>query len=171
MSERPLNERPAARSVNPNAVPPTRSETSITNAPPNFLGGLGCFGWAVIVAAVIVLISLIGLGIQGLFPNSPMSSGSETYNVSPETPDPRSTFKISAACDAGMAASAADPTENGEKLLKETGNLCNSQDEWEAALYKYPGAIGGADSSYLDGSEFGLLCRSYPEVKICKGKN
>lgn len=170
MNDRPLNERPAARPTKPKTVPLTQPGTPVSDTPPSFWSRLGCFGWSFLIAAGIVLISAIGAGIQGAIQSAQMSSGSETYDVSPETPDPRSTFNISAACDAGMAASAADPTENGEKLLKETGNLCNSQEEWEAALFKYPGAIGGTDSSYLDGSEFGLLCRSYPDVKICKIK-
>jgi hypothetical protein len=67
-----------------------------------------------------------------------------------------------------MAASAADHTANGERLLKETGNLCSSQKEWEAALFKYPRAIGITDGNFLDGKEFQLLCNAYPHVKLCR---
>lgn len=171
MSERPLNERPAARPTKPKAEETSQAESPQYVAPTSFWSSLGCFGWSLLIALAIVVISAIGAGIQGAIQNSQMSHGSETYDVTPETVDPRSTFQISAKCDAGMAASAADPTENGEKLLKETGNLCSSQEEWEAALYKYPRAIGIVDAKFLDGSEFNLLCGSYPEVKICRNKN
>lgn len=172
MNERPLNERPAAR-----PVPKPKSESPIEDdgpveyvTVPSFWSSLGCGGWAMVVIVGIFIFAFVGSSIQSAIDNANDSSGQVTYDVEPETVDPRTTFNISEKCETGMAASAADPSENGERLLKETGNLCGSQEEWEAALYKYPRAIGIVDAKFLDGSEFGLLCNSYPEVKICKGK-
>ncbi len=170
MNERPLNERPAARPSKQKPEVVSEITTPQPVSKPSFWSQLGCLGWTFFVILGIGIISIIGSSIQTAIQSAQNTSGSETYEVTPEIPDPRSTFKISAACEAGMAASAADPSENGEKLLKETGNLCTSQAEWEAALYKYPGAIGIVDSKYLDGSEFRLLCGSYPDVTVCKGK-
>jgi hypothetical protein len=171
MNERPLSERPAARPSKPKTEPVIETASTTPPVQSSFWDNIGCFGWAAIIIFGILLISTIGGSITYWIQNSQASSGSETYEVSPDAIDPRSTFKISAACDAGMAASAADPSENGERLLKETGNLCSSKEEWEAALYRYPRAIGITEAKFLDGSEFGLLCGSYPEVTICRNKD
>jgi hypothetical protein len=174
MSERPLNERPAAKPA-AKAIKPevaAASETPVEYVKvPSFWSTLGCGGWAILILLVLGLLSFVGSAITTAITDSQKSSGQESYDVTPDTVDPRSTYTISAKCEAAMAASAADPTENGERLLKETGNLCGSQEEWEAALYKYPRAIGVVDGKFLDGSEFGLLCNGYPEVKICKANN
>lgn len=166
MSERPLNERPAARPskkdsqpFTPNTEPPKNYAT-----PPK----TGCFGRVFLFSfAIVTLIYLFGV-IQDGISNSNNSSGTETYDVIPSNPDPRETFPISQECDAAMAASAADPTEVGEALLVETGNICKSRAEWEAALWRYPAAIGGSSTAYLDGTEFDLICSNNPELYICR---
>ncbi len=165
MSERPMNERPAARPVQrsqPEAVATTQANLPLQET--SFWSRLGCFGWSVLISLIIVTISLIGGAIRA----SQMSHGNVVYTVNPSNPDPRESYPISAACDAAMAASAADPSETGETLLIEAGNICKSRAEWEAALYKYPGAIGGSSSAYLDGSEYGLVCSGHPEIYMCK---
>lgn len=169
MTERPLNERPAARPIHKEVESVSPSQEAVYVAPPPFWKNLGCLGWSFATITLLGVSAVIGGFIQAANGEFQTSHGSETYSVSPVTVDPRSTQEVSAACAAGMAASAADATENGERLLKETGNLCNDRDEWEAALYRYPRAIGVVDGAYLDGSEFGMLCHSYPQVKICAG--
>ncbi len=182
MNERPLNERPAARPIqkkvteSPQGQPRDEEGVPATTSPESsgiagnmflaFFNALGVSGKLGLAIVVIFFIYIIGNSINASMTDE--SSGSITYDQQPQQVDPRSTFNISEKCEVGMAASASDPSENGERLLKETGNLCSSQEEWEAALYKYPRAIGMTEAKFLDGSEFGLLCGSYPEVKICR---
>jgi hypothetical protein len=163
MAERPINERPAARSKRDLTPQPEAVDTR------PWYAKLGCFGTIVLISVGVTL-GAYGIGAIALLLNGP-TSGSEVYDVEPGVPDPRADFPISAECDAAMAASAADSSEEGERLLKETGNICETQKEWEAALYKYPGAIGGTSTAYLDGSEFDLLCGSYPKVKLCRNQD
>jgi hypothetical protein len=163
MNDRPLNERPAARPKRDLTPQPEPVDTR------PWYAKLGCFGTIVVISVGITL-GAYGIGSIALLLNGP-SSGREVYDVEPLVEDPRATFPISAECDAAMAASAADSSEEGERLLKETGNICVTREEWEAALYKYPGAIGGTSTAYLDGSEFDLLCGSYPKVKLCRNQN
>lgn len=165
MSERPLNERPALR---PKINPSQSAQAPVTYDRP-WYSELGLVGTTIVV---VIGLTFGGLGMGLVFSQlEGPDSGREVYDVQPAVPDPRSSYPISAECDAAMAASAAEPLEEGERLLKETGNICKSQEEWEAALYKYPGAIGGTSTAYLDGSEFDLLCGSYPEVKLCRKKD
>jgi hypothetical protein len=159
MNERPLNERPAAKPKKDLSQP-----TQSTDSSPWYVK-LGCFGTTVVVGLGITLVGYGASFLSDLFEGP--RSGTVVYEEEPEAIDPRADYPISEACDAAMAASAADSSDEGERLLKETGNICLSREEWEAALYKYPAAIGGASTAYLDGSEFDLLCGSYPEVKLC----
>lgn len=169
MSERPLNERPAARPVQRSLPESAESkQASLPTAKPSFWSSLGCLGWSVVIFIAIATISLVGSGIQSAIRASQMSAGTVEYDISPANPDPRETYPISEECDATMAASAADPSEKGEALLIEAGNICKSKAEWEAALYKYPGAIGGSSSAYLDGSEYDLVCSGHPQLYMCK---
>lgn len=173
MNERPLSERPAARPITLNAAPTSDASPPAVASPvvppkANFLSKLGCGGWAAIIFMAILVISVVGSIVETTDKNARMSSGSVTYDVKPKNVDPRTTFDISAKCDAIMAASASDVTDKGEALLVQSGNICRSRAEWEAALYKYPGAIGGSSTAYLDGSEFGTLCSLHPEVLICR---
>lgn len=163
MNDRPLNERPAARPKRD----PTPQPEPIDTRP--WYAKLGCFG-TIFVISLGITIGGYAIGFVADLLNGP-SSGSEVYDVEPEVADPRADFPISAECDAAMSASAADSSEEGERLLKETGNICGTREEWEAALYKYPGAIGGTSTAYLDGSEFDLLCGSYPKVKLCRNQD
>lgn len=94
-------------------------------------------------------------------------AGSKTFNVEAPFSDPRIYANVSPQCDLAMSESANYAGDRGELLLKETGNICATREEWEAALYRHPRAIGVIDPAYLDGSEYDLLCRNYPEVKIC----
>ncbi|MEY4492644.1 MAG: hypothetical protein RL085_1055 [Actinomycetota bacterium] len=70
-------------------------------------------------------------------------------------------------CEVAMQLASEAVGDEGEMLLKETGNVCGSKREWDAALRKFPRAIGGASVDYLDGTEFDLVCRTYPELTMC----
>ena len=168
MNERPLNERPAAR--------PLKVESQVGSAPSpplktspvkeSLVEKLGCFWTAFLGASAILLVLMVLGATTGA---SKSESGSETYDVQPSNSDSRANFPISKKCETGMAASASDQSAKGEILLKATGNLCSSREEWEAALYKYPMAIGVTSPAALNDNDYVLLCSWYPDVKICKG--
>ncbi len=127
---------------------------SSSNTPQNGKQPIGLFGWVfritILIAGVPLVLSIILNAIKDA------------------TKDPRLDYPISMECDRAMKASAADLSENGEKLLVETGNICGSRKEWEAALYRYPAAIGGSSTEYLDGTEYDLLCSRHEDLFICK---
>lgn len=126
------------------------------------------FTWGCILPASVIFLLIAGIPLSGLFKYVWVSSHTEQTGVTIyEDDDPRLSFPVSKKCETAMQAAAADPSENGEKLLVQTGDICLNKKEWEAALYQYPGAIGGSSAAYIDGTEYDLLCRLHPELKIC----
>lgn len=99
------------------------------------------------VVIALALAASVGLGLYvGLTPSGPSAS---------------------TACEVAMQKAAAATGADGENLLRATGNICRNQVEWDAALRKFPEAIGGSSVDYLDGTEFALACRTYPELTMC----
>lgn len=78
-------------------------------------------------------------------------------------------FEVSEECLSVMAESASNPypSDLGEKLLVESGDICKSKEEWEEALRRYPMAIGIVSEEYIDGSEYKIFCQVNPNKRIC----
>lgn len=169
MAERPLNERPAARPTG--KLHETISDPEIMpvqQVAPSRGNNLSCLSVAIYALIGSVVVFLLWAFITSLISAIENKQEVDVVDTSSIDTDPRASYPISDECDRAMAASAADQTEQGELLLVESGNVCSSRKEWEAALYRYPAAIGGTSTAYLDGSEYGILCRTNPEVRICR---
>ncbi|WP_281640520.1 hypothetical protein [Aurantimicrobium minutum] len=76
--ERPYEERPAARPINPVTSPETQNFGDVPNKPssgnqpikPTNKKGIGCLGWSLIIIAAIVLISVIASAGNGTKSNT-----------------------------------------------------------------------------------------------------
>lgn len=168
MNERPLSERPAAKPIASVEKPFADSrqltwpvEKEKTPETP-VKSERFTFRSAIVLSVIAALFLVFAIVLPTLGPDSGSIENEAVID------DWRVSYPIGPDCDAIMAASAADPSQTGEELLVESGNVCESRKEWEAALYRYPGAIGGSSTAYLDGSEYDLICSLNPDLRICR---
>jgi hypothetical protein len=69
------------------------------------------------------------------------------------------------SCEIAMERASLEPdSTRAETFLKATAFSCGSGSEWNAALRKYPAAMG---FDTVSGDELGIICYNYPDSPTC----
>ena len=90
-----------------------------------------------------------------------------TANNTSESTDSVSSSQSQTAssCEIAMERASLEPdSTRAETFLKATVYSCGTGSEWNAALRKYPAAMG---FDTVSGDELGIICYNYPDSPTC----
>ena len=167
MTERPLDERPAARPIDL----PSAGSSAAQITPPKSGDGclIGCIWIAIAIFLLIILVPIISVVGASISASSSSSSSSiESDNpITEDTENAPAPPSVSVACMDSMRTAASVPgSQSNDAEMEATLSSCTTLSEWTAALYANPATVGVVDQLAIE-ITLGALCNGGNGAPVC----